>query len=127
MLRYSSILLIGALLSGAATHCRAETVLHTFKGSPDGEYPVSSLVSDSQGNLYGTTAGGGNPACEIGYDGCGTIYELSPLQPGKWKFQIIFEFEGYNGADPLAGLLFDGNGDLYGTTAFGGLRHGLLG
>jgi len=127
MLRHASILLIGALLSGAATHCRAETVLHTFTGSPDGQYPVSPLVSDGQGNLYGTTAGGGDLACQNGYDGCGAVFELTPTTDGNWKFQTIFQFDGYSSADPLAGLLFDGKGNLYGTTANGGLRHGLLG
>ena len=48
------------------------TVLHAFTGSPDGAYPAGGLIRDSSGNLYGTTAGGGDsPACT---GGCGTVF-----------------------------------------------------
>ena len=55
-----------------------EAVLHSFSGSPDGATPYAGLI-DMNGTLYGTTAGGGGPKCEL-YDssGCGTVFALTP-------------------------------------------------
>jgi uncharacterized repeat protein (TIGR03803 family) len=90
-----------------------ETVLHGFKGS-DGELPYDALILDKTGNLFGTTAGGGN--C----DNCGTVFELKPLQKG-WKETVLYKFKGGDdGFDPLGSLLFGKLGRLYGTTATGG-------
>ena len=51
--------------------------LHTFQGGPDGAYPLASVVLDANGNIYGTTASGGNlSACPNG--GCGTVWEITP-------------------------------------------------
>ena len=50
-------------------------VLYGFHGSPDGAWPASGLIRDSDGVLYSTTQAGGNGACQ---DGCGTIFEVSP-------------------------------------------------
>jgi len=56
----------------------SETVLYKFKGGNDGAAPYDSLVSDAQGNLYGTTAYGGGTACQSSYGlGCGTAFELT--------------------------------------------------
>jgi len=56
-----------------------ESVLHAFHVLPDGEFP-DSLIMDSAGELYGTTFSGGDSGCTINsyWDGCGTIFELSP-------------------------------------------------
>ena len=52
------------------------TVLHTFSGTPDGAEPVGRIASDKNGNIYGSTALGGNSQeCT---SGCGTIWELTP-------------------------------------------------
>jgi len=64
-------------------------LLWSFGGEPgDGAYPVSSLVLDSAGNLYGTSQYGGNSAggCAIG---CGTLFELSPNPDGTWSESIF--------------------------------------
>jgi uncharacterized repeat protein (TIGR03803 family) len=91
-----------------------ETVLHSFAGGPDGENPLGSLVFDSAGNLYGTTPTGGEPF------GLGTVFKLAPVG-GSWKETIIHRFSGGDGGNaPVAGLVFDAAGNLYGTTAFGG-------
>jgi uncharacterized repeat protein (TIGR03803 family) len=96
-----------------------ETVLYTFRGNPtagpDGAYPAAGLVFDSSGNLYGTTAQGGTY-------GQGTVFELTPISGGKWKETVIHEFAGYpsDGANPVASLVFDSGGNLYGTTSAGG-------
>src|ERR1019366_9236608 len=57
-----------------------ETVLHTYSGGPDGASPHAGLIADSEGNLYGTTFGGGLtgiPSC-LGNIGCGVVFKLKP-------------------------------------------------
>ena len=56
------------------------TSLHDFTGGNDGGYPVSSVVLDASGNLFGTASGGGNLACNTPY-GCGVVFEIgTPVQ-----------------------------------------------
>ncbi len=85
------------------------TVLHTFTG-PDGSTPAGSLVRDSAGNLYGTTMNGGA-------NGHGTVFELDNLN----NFQTLYSFTGgSDGSGPVAGLVLDGSGNLWGVAAHGG-------
>jgi len=102
-----------------------EKVLYSFDNDgSDGYYPTAGVVLDAAGNLYGTTSLGGN-ATACGGDGCGAIYELTPGTNGQWTEKILYSCNGKDGANPYAGLIFDGSGDLYGTTvnaAFGDHR-----
>ncbi|MGH6812047.1 MAG: choice-of-anchor tandem repeat GloVer-containing protein [Methylocella sp.] len=94
-----------------------ETVLHNFKNGNDGCRPDASLIFDSSGALYGTTAGGGING------GNGTVFTLMPPAPPatKWTETVLYSFMGGNdGRDPVAGLIFNSNGVLYGTTQLGG-------
>ena len=106
-----------------------ESVLHDFGGAGDGIAPeCETLLLDSAGNLYGTTAIGGSGSCDLdGYPGCGTVFELSPGQGGIWNEKILYSFQnnGKDGNYPYAGLIADNSGNLYGTTSGGGLssRH----
>ena len=88
-----------------------ETILHVFG---TGETPINSgVIMDKAGNLYGETAGGGAL-------GNGTIYELEHATTG-WKYRLLYSFAGgTDGSFPSGGLIFDGQGNLYGTTANGG-------
>jgi uncharacterized repeat protein (TIGR03803 family) len=96
-----------------------ESVLFAFTYD-DGAYPSGGLVFDSTGNLYGTTPVGPGFACDQG--GCGTVFRLTPSSNGTWTQTMIYIFEGGpDGADPVAGLVFDAAGNLYGTTESGGL------
>jgi uncharacterized repeat protein (TIGR03803 family) len=91
-----------------------ETVLHDFTGSPDGSSSFSGLVRDTQGNLYGTTSGGGEPACKFG---CGTVFKLDKAG----NEIVLYSFTGgTDGGSPYPGLVRDTQGNLYGTTAAGG-------
>jgi uncharacterized repeat protein (TIGR03803 family) len=95
----------------------SETVLCRFTGGSDGAAPESNLTFDAAGNLYGTTASGG------GASHAGTVFELAPpsTQGGAWTETVLYSFAGgSDGKSPVAGLVFDTAGNLYGTTFFGG-------
>jgi uncharacterized repeat protein (TIGR03803 family) len=98
-----------------------ETVLHTFTGQADGGGPVGGLTLDSKGNAYGTTPSGGNTS-DCDSEGCGVVFELSPPASGSgpWTETVLYTFSGSDGSMPESNLLFDANGNLYGTTSFGG-------
>lgn len=89
-----------------------EKVLRSFSGV-DGEIPLAGLVRDAAGNLYGTTTGGGTA-------GWGTIFKISAI--GKWSLLHSFAGPPTDGGYPLAGLILDTRGNLYGTTELGGAR-----
>jgi len=89
-----------------------ETVLHSFAGGADGEYPYSDPVLDADGNLYGTAAGGGGNGC--GGFGCGVVFEVS----ASGAETVLHSFTGgtTDGCYPHGSLMMDANGNLYGTT-----------
>lgn len=93
-----------------------ETILYNFNGqSAAGEAPYGTLIWDADGNLYGTTVLGGI------YD-AGTVFELTPQTGGNWTENALHAFEpsDWDGGNPFGGLIFDGSGNLYGTTNQGG-------
>jgi len=91
-----------------------EKVIYSFQdNNKDGCYPYASLVFDGTGNLYGTTYAGGS-------QGFGAVFELSPGAKGQWTEKLLRGFSGSGGASPVAGVVFDAAGNLYGTTVAGG-------
>jgi uncharacterized repeat protein (TIGR03803 family) len=96
-----------------------EKVLQSFSitGTPDGQHPLGTMVFDTAGNLYGVTASGGS-------GGGGTFFELSPSTGGAWTTTVLHNFanNGTDGASPDAGLSMDSKGNIYGTTASGGVN-----
>jgi uncharacterized repeat protein (TIGR03803 family) len=99
-----------------------EQVLYAFQGGNDGQSP-NGLISDSKGNLYGTTEYGGTGTCTSprGYPGCGTVFEVTPNGNGDWTETVLYSFQGGDdGVLPSSGLIFDQAGNLYGTTGAGG-------
>lgn len=103
----STLLLIAASPAQAQT----ETILWNFNALPD-----SSLIFDQEGNLYGATNSGG-----LGF---GTVFELSPNGSGGWTESTLYSFCSVpncaDGARPSGSLIFDSEGNLYGTAGFGG-------
>jgi len=100
-----------------------ETVLYDFSGGTDGGFPYGELVIDSQGYLYGTTQQGGSTSCVLLYGApCGVVFKLSPQTHGRWKETVLhaFQINARDGFFPLAGLVFDGAGNAYGTAVRGG-------
>ena len=109
------VLLLAAMalaLVSAAQAAPKFKILHAFGKGSDGGGLWGSLVLDAEGNLYGTTSGGGGDGCNG--SGCGTVFELSPHADGHWRETIIHRFDGTDGAYPMDGLAFDATGDLYG-------------
>ena len=85
-------------------------------------YPAyGDLVFDQAGNIYGTTWAGGGTGCG-GYgggSGCGTVFNLMPSN-GGWTESVLYSFTGGNdGGNPLAGVIFDRVGNLYGPGTTG--------
>jgi uncharacterized repeat protein (TIGR03803 family) len=113
MSRAQGILLaaaLGAAMLGPAEATGTYRVLHNFSGGSDGENPVSSLITDTAGNLYGTTILGGE-------GGLGTIFRIDP----DGNETVLYAFKGgSDGAQPNGPLVLDGTGILYGTTISGG-------
>jgi hypothetical protein len=100
-----------------------EKVLHAFASGTDGANPNGGLVFDSKGAIYGTTYGGGFEGGDCGSGGCGTVFELKPptKKSGAWAEKILHRFESSSdGGGPSAGVVFDKEGTLYGTTVGGG-------
>lgn len=95
-----------------------EKLLSGF-GESYGAYPIVSLTFDSAGNLYGTAVEGGTGNCT---DGCGTVFQLTPVAKGQWTEKVLHSFAGAgsDGAWPYSALIFDASGNLYGTTLTGG-------
>jgi uncharacterized repeat protein (TIGR03803 family) len=92
-----------------------ETVLYSFTGGADGGQPAAPLIRDSAGNLYGTTSAYG--LCAY----CGTVFKLDTTG----TLTTLYSFTGgADGGYPLAGVIMDSSGNLYGTTYSGGILTG---
>jgi uncharacterized repeat protein (TIGR03803 family) len=89
----------------------SEVVLYNFSGA-NGAYPVAGVISDSSGNLYGTTTAAGTA-------GAGVVYKLDSA-----NYTVLYSFTGgADGSEPIAGVIRDWAGNLYGTTNAGGKYH----
>jgi uncharacterized repeat protein (TIGR03803 family) len=85
------------------------TILHSFEGQNDGNYPQAPLIQGTDGSFYGTASGGGS------YQD-GTVFKID----GTGNVQLLHEFSGSDGNGPVAALVQGSDGNLYGTTAMGG-------
>ncbi len=93
-----------------------ETLLHSFAGSPsDGYQPESGLSAGTDGNLYGTTTGGGTG------EG-GTVFKIT-LSGLITILHNCFN-DGSDLLSPYSGLLLANDGNFYGTTSAGGAHGG---
>src|SRR6266496_922883 len=90
-----------------------ERVIYSFQTGSDGNSPISNLVPDAAGNLYGTTSEGGL--------GSGTIFKLSPTGGGQWTESVVHAFTGPpDGSSSYNGMVVDPFGNFYGATVHGG-------
>ena len=91
-----------------------ETILHNFHWPEDGAEPSGGMILDASGRIYGTTFEGGAGGGHCAY--CGTVYQLTQSDLG-WTKRILYTFRGgADGETPIASLVFDHSGRLYGTT-----------
>lgn len=109
-------LLVTAAVVTLCVSAAAQTfkVLYNFTNGTDGGGVYGGVVMDKQGNLYGTTSGGG----AYGY---GTVFELSPNSDGTWTETVLHSFmlNDPEGQQPQCTLVLDAAGNLYGTAANG--------
>jgi uncharacterized repeat protein (TIGR03803 family) len=94
-----------------------ETTLYNFcpksvEGCPGGGLPEAGVTLDQAGNIFLTTEYGG------GFNG-GTVSEFSLGSNGQWTESVLHSFGSALGSSPVASVVFDQSGDLYGTAAFG--------
>jgi uncharacterized repeat protein (TIGR03803 family) len=111
------------------------TVLYTFQGNADGQYPGEMLFG-ANGVLYGTTvSGGANPGvlCHSNYRikfGCGTVFEFTPPAEngGAWNKTVLYTFPGFkgDGTGPGSEITFDSQGNIYGLTGSGTAGYGTV-
>jgi len=97
------------------SYASTPTTLASFNGT-DGAGPQGGLIADAAGDLFGTTYGGGA-------NSYGTVFELVNNGGGSYSLTTVFSFNGANGANPVAGLIADAAGDLFGTTYYGGANN----
>lgn len=91
-----------------------KTTLYEFTGGADGQYPLGQLTFDQAGNLYGTTY-----TAAIGNPYYGSVFEMSPSAGGR-TFKVLYDFLGGNSGNPLSGVVFDHQGNLWGYQNYGG-------
>jgi uncharacterized repeat protein (TIGR03803 family) len=98
-----------------------ETVLYSFTGASNGVGPVGGLLADNNGALYGTTVN--TNFANNQSSGPGTVFKLTPPVEGQtaWTESVVYSFlGGTDGANPVAGVIANKEGALYGTTVNGG-------
>jgi uncharacterized repeat protein (TIGR03803 family) len=90
-----------------------EEVLYRFQGGNDGSTPVSGLIFDHAGNLYGGAGSGG-------LFNCGTVFQLMRSTQG-WVENTLYAFAGgTDGCGPVGRMILGQAGDIYGATDVGG-------
>lgn len=112
----SNLLLFAAIfwmLYVASAFAQTEITIHEFSNGGDGASPAGGLIADGHGNFFGTTGGSS--------DNSGTVFELTPAAGGGWNLTTIYTFQGgVDGTTPVATLVIDSSGNLFGETQFGG-------
>jgi uncharacterized repeat protein (TIGR03803 family) len=118
----------GAVITSAQTDATGAAPTFTTVSSfdyTDGFVPIWGLAQGTNGDLYGTTFGGGCGVQSQG-EGCGTVFKITP--GGKLTSLYTFCSQGGNactdGIFPTAGLVQGADGKFYGTTPLGGSGYG---
>jgi uncharacterized repeat protein (TIGR03803 family) len=88
-----------------------EKQIHVFENDSDGALPISGVIFDAKGHLYGAAEGGTN--------GCGVVFRLEASRGGRWKETVLYGFGGSQYYYSPAVSQFDESGNLYGTTNVG--------
>ena len=101
------------IVKTSSGYANTPTTLASFNGS-NGEVLQAGLIADANGNLFGTANAGGA-------SGYGVVFEIAKTASGYANPPtILVNFDNTSGASPVAGLIIDANGNLFGTTSEGG-------
>src|SRR5258708_21246008 len=113
MTRFLSVCGAIAMLVSNGWAANPVQVLYGFAGGADGEYTDTDLVTDSAGNIYGTSVLGGA-------FGSGTVFQLAP-SASAWTHTVLYNFTGdADGGEPYTDFTLDAHGNLYDTAVTGG-------
>jgi uncharacterized repeat protein (TIGR03803 family) len=104
-----ALAIVPLVLMTPSAKAQTFTVLHAFTGGADGGNPYAGVILDAEGNLYGTTGGGGAL-------GGGTIFRVDTTG----QESVLHSFNREEGITPKAGLIRDASGSLYGTASLAG-------
>jgi uncharacterized repeat protein (TIGR03803 family) len=96
------------------------TTLYSFDGV-DGGNPSAGLVQATDGNFYGTTAQGGVYTSWCNRGSCGTVFKITPSGTLTTLYSFCSQASCTDGANPTSGLIQADDGNLYGTTEYGGI------
>jgi uncharacterized repeat protein (TIGR03803 family) len=111
------------IVKTAAGYASTPITLASFQDLDDGLSPVGGLIMDANGDLFGTTSGTtASPFNLPATDG--TVFEIKKTATGYASASALVFFDGADGAAPVASLIADASGDLFGTTAEGGANGG---
>jgi len=115
--------IIFRLTPGARGQPWRASALYEFKNQSDGEYPLTPLLIDKGGAIYGATTAGSLPNCA---NGCGAIFQIvPPAKPGDgWTENTLYQFTGARDGGTPDTLIMDRGGVIYGTTNYAGVVNG---
>jgi uncharacterized repeat protein (TIGR03803 family) len=114
----AAVFIQSAILAPRAWAGTKYAILHNFGSGKDGSLPSGSLFMGGDGILYGATSGG-DAGCKGGDSG-GTVFQLARQADGTWSERLLYCFAGqWTDGFPDAGVIMDGKGDLFGTSAGG--------
>jgi len=116
-----AVVLLPVAVTTPPVQAQTFSVIHTFiNDGLDGEVPSAGLIRDGMGNLYGTASAGGANPC-FGDGTCGVVFKLD----SAGNETVLHSFRISDGSTPIAGLVRDGVGNLYGAAYFGAIDGGL--
>ncbi len=118
----TAVMLLTLVCAASPAAAQSYSILHTFQGGTDGQFPSGQLVQGPKGSVYGVVLNGGA-------NGTGQVYQLSKNRDGTWSKTSIHDFDQFCCGEflfPTGNLIGDSNGNLFGTVQGGANGAGAL-